>query len=53
MGEFILRYEDARRATSPADAVLEFFQSVYEAGAERANWNRALLERNIAEGAHR
>ena len=53
MGEFILRYEDARRATSPADAVLEFFQSVYEAGAERANWDRALLERNIAEGAHR
>jgi uncharacterized protein DUF5996 len=53
MGEFILRYEDARRAPSPADAVQEFFQSVYEAGADRANWDRALLERNIAEGAHR
>ena len=53
MGEFILRYEDARRAPSPADAVLEFFESVYEEGADRANWDRALLERNIAEGAHR
>ena len=51
MGEFILRYEDARRATSPADAVLEFFQSIYEAGADRANWDRALLERNDRRGS--
>jgi hypothetical protein len=53
MGEFIFRYGDARSAVSPADAVLAFFQSVYEGGAERANWNRAVLERPIAEGAHR
>ena len=53
MGEFILRYDDARRSASPADAVLEFLQSTYAAAADRANWNRAVLERNVMEGAHR
>jgi hypothetical protein len=37
MGEFILRYEDARRSPTPADAVLEFFQSTYEAAALAAD----------------
>ena len=44
MGEFILRYEDARQSTSPENAVLEFFQSTYEAAAGRANWDRGTLE---------
>jgi hypothetical protein len=47
MGEFIYRYDDARRATDPAEAVLTFFRSVYEAGADRAAWDRAVLERDI------
>jgi hypothetical protein len=47
MGEFIYRYDDARRAANPAEAVLAFFRSTYEAGADLANWDRAVLERDI------
>ncbi len=43
--EFILRYEDVRQADAPADALLEFMQSTYEAGATLAHWDRATLER--------
>ena len=46
---FILKYEDVRQAASPRDALLEFLQSTYDAGATPANWNRAELER---AGAH-
>jgi len=46
LGEFILEYEDARNAASPADAVLDFCQSTYEAGANLAQWDRDSLERN-------
>ncbi len=46
--EFILKYDDVRRANSPDDAVLEFLQSSYEAGAKLADWNRAALERSAA-----
>lgn len=42
--EFILMYEDVRRAASPSDEVLKFFQSAYEAGANLARWDRASLE---------
>jgi len=45
MGEFLLRYEDVRKAHSPDDAVLEFAQSTYEAGASLGNWDREALER--------
>jgi hypothetical protein len=43
--EFILNYEDVRRASSPDDAVLQFLQSSYEAAAGLAGWDRAALER--------
>jgi len=46
--EFILKYDDVRRANSPDGAVLEFLQSSYEAGAKLADWNRAALERSPA-----
>ncbi len=46
--EFILKYDDVRRANLPDDAVLEFLQSSYEAGAKLADWNRAALERSPA-----
>jgi hypothetical protein len=49
MGEFILRYDDVRRAPSPDDAVLEFFQSTYEAAADLARWDRATLEHSIGK----
>jgi hypothetical protein len=46
LGEFILKYEDLRAEASPDDALLEFLQSSYEAGANLAKWDRGLLERS-------
>jgi hypothetical protein len=43
--EFLLMYDDVRRAASPRDEILEFAQSTYEAGANLAGWERATLER--------
>ena len=45
MSEFLLPYEAVRQADSPEDALMEFLQSTYEAGANLANWDRAALER--------
>jgi hypothetical protein len=45
MGEFFLKYDDARAASSPEQAILEFCQSTYDAGAKLANWDRQALER--------
>ncbi len=47
LGEFVLRYDDVRRASSPERALLEFFQSTYEAGATLAKWDREALERRV------
>jgi hypothetical protein len=46
--EFILKYDDVRRAHSPDAAVLEFLQSSYEAAARLASWDRTALERPVA-----
>ena len=48
--EFIVKYDDVRTAASPHDALLEFLQSTYEAGATFANWNRGELETPAARG---
>jgi hypothetical protein len=45
MSEFFLMYDDVRVADSPRDALLEFCQSTYEAGADLGKWDRANLER--------
>ena len=50
LGEFIFKYEDARGIAlkddaSPDQAVLDFCQSTYEAGAKLAQWDRTSLER--------
>jgi hypothetical protein len=45
MSEFLLLYDDVRRADSPDEALMEFLQSTYEAGAQLAGWNRDALER--------
>jgi uncharacterized protein DUF5996 len=45
MHEFILMYDDVRRAKSPRAEILEFAQRTYEAGADLAGWERAALER--------
>ena len=45
LGEFILKYDDARASASPEKSILEFCQSAYEAGANLAHWDRENLER--------
>lgn len=46
LGEYILMYDEVRRAASPRDKLLEFFQSTYDAAANLGKWNRAVLERS-------
>ncbi len=45
MKEFFLLYDDVRSATSPEQALMDFCQTTYEAGANLAKWDRASLER--------
>jgi hypothetical protein len=45
LGEFILRYDDARTAPKPQKDILDFCQTTYEAGAKLAQWDRNSLER--------
>jgi hypothetical protein len=45
MGEYVLPYSTVRGAADPDAALKEFFQSTYEAAADRAGWPRAALER--------
>jgi hypothetical protein len=45
LNEFLLMYEDVRRASSPSSALREFCQSTYEAGARLAHWDRESLEK--------
>jgi hypothetical protein len=52
LGEFLLMYEDVRRAASPSAALLQFCQSTYEAGAKLANWDRQSLEREPESSAN-
>ena len=45
LSEFLMYYDDVRNAPNPDEALMEFLQSTYEAGANLANWDRASLER--------
>ena len=45
LGEFILSYEDVRRAVSPSQTLMDFLESTYAVAATLANWDRASLER--------
>jgi hypothetical protein len=47
MGEFLLRYNDVRRDTSPDEAIRAFLESTYAAAADKARWDRAALERGL------
>ena len=44
LGEFLLMYEDVRKAGDPRAALREFLDSTYEAAARLANWDRNALE---------
>ena len=48
-GEFLLPYEEVRRADLPDDAIFDFFQSTYEAAATLAGWDRASLEHDYSD----
>jgi len=43
--EFILMYDDVRRAPSPRETLRAFLQSTYDAGADLAKWDRKELEK--------
>ncbi|HZZ33078.1 MAG TPA: DUF5996 family protein [Phenylobacterium sp.] len=45
LGEFVLPYEAVRTAADPDAALMDFFQSTYEAAADLAHWPRKDLER--------
>jgi Family of unknown function (DUF5996) len=45
LGEFLLMYDDVRKAKSPTASLLEFCQSTYEAAATLGKWDRGALER--------
>ena len=49
LADFILPYESVRSLASPDDAVLDFFQSVYDEAATLGRWDRAALDRPPAE----
>jgi len=44
LSEFILMYDDVRRAESPEQSLYDFLESTYDASARRANWDRLTLE---------
>ncbi|MCC6857645.1 MAG: hypothetical protein IT158_03740 [Bryobacterales bacterium] len=44
LSEFLLMYEDVRRADSPEQSLYDFLESTYDAGARLAGWDRAGLE---------
>lgn len=46
LSEFVLRYDDVRKARLPEETLMNFLQSTYEAGARLANWDRNALERH-------
>jgi len=45
LNEFLLMYDDVRKAASPSGALLQFCQSTYQAAANLGKWDRAALER--------
>lgn len=53
LGEFILPYDEVRRAESPDDLLLEFLQSTYEAAANSAAWDRSGLEKDFGSELNR
>jgi hypothetical protein len=45
VSEFFLPYDAVRKSSSPEDALMDFCQSTYEAGANLGKWDRKALER--------
>ncbi|MFF2315224.1 DUF5996 family protein [Arthrobacter sp. NPDC058097] len=53
MREYLLPYTAVRTAGNPDATLLEFFQSIYEAAAELAGWDRTALESPHLSGTSR
>jgi hypothetical protein len=51
LGEFILPYDDVRRAVDPETAILDFCESLYGAGSRLARWDPALITEEIRDAA--
>jgi hypothetical protein len=47
--EFILPYDEVRKAGSPDALLLDFMQASYEAAADFGRWDRQSLERRYDE----
>jgi hypothetical protein len=50
LGEFILDYDEVRKAPNPDQAVLNFLGETYDQAATCAGWDRANLDRHDAIG---
>jgi hypothetical protein len=46
MKEFLLMYDDVRRADSPKETLIQFLQTTYDAAADLGKWDRPALERS-------
>lgn len=42
--EFVMPYDEVRKSADPAEAILDFAQTTYEAAADLAHWDRHALE---------
>jgi hypothetical protein len=51
LGEFVLPYDDVRKAAAPQEMLLDFLQTTYEAAADRAGWDRAALKQTFVRPA--
>ena len=45
--EYLLMYDDVRRADSPKETLLRFLQTTYDAAAILGKWDRRALERSV------
>jgi uncharacterized protein DUF5996 len=46
--EYLLMYDDVRRADNPKAVLMEFLQATYDAAANLGKWDRKALERSAA-----
>ena len=46
--EYLLMYDDVRRADGPQEMLMRFLQTTYDAAANLGNWDRKALERQAA-----
>ena len=45
--EYLLMYDDLRRAATPKEALMQFLQTTYDAAATLGKWDRKAVERSV------